>query len=176
MSENGSDDISVVLNLNKRSDELLKEIESHPLAGNDYFSCIGCGRCVGSCPASSVSINFNIRQFNRRIIEGDESIFEDPAIWDCFYCQTCTGLCPRENIDGYKTIIILRDIALQKGYGVGHLSQVIPIMFQFIEKGVLTDGETWLDVEAIEEIKKISEMSGLLEHLNNLKSKLEKLG
>ena len=155
--------------------ELIEEIKVHPLSGNDYFSCIQCGRCVGSCPAAKVSENnFNIRIMNLRIMDDDRSLLEDEAIWDCFYCQTCVNLCPKNNLDGYKTILILRDLALEKGHGIQYMKNLIPIMKTFQEKGVLTDGEGWMDAEALEEVKQILEISGLNEKLRDLEKKYSK--
>lgn len=161
------------MDLNDRDDSLIEKVNQHPLAGNDYFACIECGRCVGSCPAAKVSERFNIREFNRRIKKGDISLLDEEAIWDCFYCRTCVKLCPKDNIDGYKTIIILRDLALSQGKGIEHMKRVIPVIKQYIEKGVLTEGDTWLTPEALEEVRLINENTGLTAHVKGLENKLE---
>jgi heterodisulfide reductase subunit C len=139
---------------------LLEAINQHHLAGTDYLSCIQCGRCVGSCPAAKVSPTFNMRVINKRIQEGDEHVLVEGDIWDCFYCQICVNLCPRENIDSFKTILILRDLALARGAGVEHLKKTLPVMQWYLEKGVLTDGESWMDPHAIAEVRKINDITG----------------
>lgn len=152
---------------------LIHEINQHPLAANDYFTCIQCGRCVGSCPATMVSEKFNMRVINRRILDGDLSLLEDDVIWDCFYCEACVNLCPRKNLDSYKTILILRDLALAKGYGIQHMTNILPLMKWYMEKGVLTQGKSWMDADAIDEVRKINEITGLNRRVLELESKLE---
>nr|MDO8110251.1 4Fe-4S dicluster domain-containing protein [Candidatus Sigynarchaeota archaeon] len=153
---------------------LLNAINQHPLAGNDYLACIQCGRCVGSCPAAKVSEKFNMRVINQRIIENDTTLLADETIWDCFYCQSCVNLCPRDNIDSYKTILILRDLALDQGHGLQHMKNILPIMRWYIEKGVLTDGPSWMEPRALDEVRKINEITGLNERVHGLEQKLRK--
>ncbi|MHA1682630.1 MAG: 4Fe-4S dicluster domain-containing protein [Promethearchaeota archaeon] len=157
----------------QEEDNLVGKVNSHELSGNDYFSCIQCGKCVGTCPASKVSKNFNIRDINRRIKENDASLIADPAIWECFYCQSCVNICPRDNLDGYKTIIILRDLALKAGHGIWHMKRVIPVIEGFFEKGVLTDGDSWMDADALAEVKIINEKSGFIARCDELKKKMQ---
>ncbi len=151
--------------------DLIDTINSHPLSGTDYFACIQCGRCVGSCPAAQVNEKFNMRLINRRIIDNDWSIIEDEIIWDCFYCQACVNLCPRDNIDCYKTILILRDLALERGHGISHMKNVLPVMDMYLDKGVLADGPSWMDAGAVEEVKAILQATGLQERVEKLKAK-----
>ncbi|MHA1794013.1 MAG: 4Fe-4S dicluster domain-containing protein [Promethearchaeota archaeon] len=158
-----------VLDLNEVSMDLIEKINKHPLSGNNYFACMQCGRCVASCPAHKVNNKFNIRIINRRIMDGDMSLLSDEIIWDCFYCESCVNLCPRSNIDGYKTILILRDLALSEGHGLDHLKNVIPLMESYMEKGVITDGDSWLNDNAIKEIQKINELTGFNAKIKRLK-------
>ena len=146
---------------------LIARINKHPLAGTDYFSCIQCGRCVGSCPAATVSEKFNMRIINRRIMDGDETLLADETIWDCFYCHTCVNLCPRDNIDSYKTILILRDLALESGYGIHHMKNILPIMNSYLKKGVLVDESepSWMNLQAIEEVRWINSITGMTERV-----------
>ncbi|MFX0102843.1 MAG: 4Fe-4S dicluster domain-containing protein [Candidatus Hodarchaeota archaeon] len=155
--------------------QMIKAIDDHPLSGNDYFACIQCGRCVGSCPAAKVSDYFNMRLINRRIIDGDESLLQDDSIWECFYCQACVNLCPKDNLDSFKTIIILRDLALRENHGIHHMRVILPFMEGFLEKGVLTGEESWLDEDALEEIKIINELTGMNLKIAELKEKYAKL-
>ena len=151
---------------------LVAAINQHPLAGTDYFSCIQCGRCVGSCPAAMVSPSFNMRIINKRIQEGDEHLLVEGDIWDCFYCQACVNLCPRDNIDSFKTIIILRDLALARGAGVEHLKRLLPVMRGYLDKGVLTDGESWMDPHAIDEVRQINVITGATKRVEQLEARL----
>ncbi|NMC05946.1 MAG: 4Fe-4S dicluster domain-containing protein [Candidatus Lokiarchaeota archaeon] len=154
-----------------KSNALLEAMNQHPLAGTDYLACIQCGRCVGSCPAAKVSRAspaFNMRVINKRIQEGDEQLLIEDAIWDCFYCQACVNLCPRDSIDPFKTIIILRDLALARGEGTKHLQKLLPVMRWYLEKGVLTDGESWMDPRAIAEVRRINSMTGATARVEQL--------
>lgn len=152
---------------------LVRAIGAHPLSGTDYFSCIQCGRCVGACPAAIASPSFNMRVINKRVMEGDETLLSGDEIWDCFYCQACVSLCPRQNIDSFKTIIILRDLALARGHGLHHLARILPVMHQYMDKGVLTDGESWMDPDALEEVRRINEATGLPARVAGLASRGE---
>jgi heterodisulfide reductase subunit C len=146
---------------------LIASINKHALAGTDYFSCIQCGRCVGSCPAATVSEQFNMRIINKRIMDGDETLLSDETIWDCFYCQSCVNLCPRDNIDSYKTILILRDLALESGHGIKHMKNILPIMDSYLKKGVLVDESvpSWMNLKAIEEVRWINSITGMTERV-----------
>ncbi len=155
-----------------KGNALVDAINQHPLAGTDYLSCIQCGRCVGSCPAAQVSPTFNMRIINKRIQEGDEHVLVEADIWDCFYCQACVNLCPRDNIDSFKTIIILRDLALARGSGVEHLKRMLPVMRGYLEKGVIADGESWMDPQAIEEVRKINEITGATARVERLEAQM----
>jgi heterodisulfide reductase subunit C len=155
-----------------KGNALLEAINQHPLAGTDYLSCIQCGRCVGSCPAAKVSPSFNMRVINKRIQEGDEQMLGEGDIWDCFYCQACVNLCPRDNIDSFKTILILRDLALARGAGVEHLKKTLPVMRWYLEKGVLTDGDSWMDPHAIAEVRKINGITGATARVEQLEARL----
>lgn len=152
------------------TDSLIARINKHPLSGTDYFSCIQCGRCVGSCPAATVSEKFNMRVINKRIMDQDKSLLSDETIWDCFYCQACVNLCPRDNIDSYKTILILRDLALESGHGIHHMKNILPIMNSYLEKGVLADESepSWMSPKAIEEVRKINDITGMTERVREL--------
>ena len=158
-----------------KGNALVEAINRHPLAGTDYLSCIQCGRCVGSCPAAKVSPTFNMRLINKRIMEGDEHVIVEGDIWDCFYCQACVSLCPRDNIDSFKTIIILRDLALARGAGVGHMKRLLPVMRGYLEKGVLTDGESWMDPRAIDEVRKINGITGATARVERLEAQLREV-
>ncbi len=155
-----------------KGNPLLEAINQHPLAGTDYFACIQCGRCVGSCPAAKVSPSFNMRVINKRIQEGDEHLLIEGDIWDCFFCQACVDLCPRDNIDSFKTILILRDLALARGAGLEHLEKILPVMQGYLEKGVLTDGESWMDPQAIAEVRKINDITGATAKVGQLEARL----
>jgi heterodisulfide reductase subunit C len=144
-----------------KENPFLDLVNHHPIACTDYLDCIQCGRCVGSCPAAMVSPRFNMRVMNKRIADGDMSLLADDTIWDCFYCSTCTGLCPRNSIDPYKTILILRDVALSRGFGVSYLKNLLPLTRWFLDKGVVTPGGSWMDEDAIDEIKAIASETGM---------------
>ncbi|MEX2683866.1 MAG: 4Fe-4S dicluster domain-containing protein [Candidatus Sigynarchaeota archaeon] len=155
-----------------KGNALVEAISQHPLASTDYLSCIQCGRCVGSCPAAIVSPTFNMRIINKRIQEDDEHLLVESDIWDCFYCQACVNLCPRDNIDSFKTIIILRDLALARGVGVEHLKRILPVVRWYLEKGVITEGASWMDSQAVDEVRQINEITGASKRVEQLEARL----
>ena len=70
-------------------EELLEDVEEN----QNIMQCIGCGKCVGECPASKIS-DFNIRRIIRKILRGDKSVLKDSDIW---YCYLFAGKYPSVN-------------------------------------------------------------------------------
>lgn len=80
------------------------------------LKCVQCGMCTSTCPAARHS-SYNPRDIMERVLEGDESILEDDALWNCFYCYTCHSVCPVGN-SVCEVNQILKQIAIsnQTGY------------------------------------------------------------
>ena len=89
--------------------QLFKDIEER----SKIFSCLQCGTCASSC-LSGRYCAINTRLIIRKIILGDLSVLEDPDIWLCTTCYTCTERCPRQ-IDITDAILELRNYATKLG-------------------------------------------------------------
>ncbi|MGA7797039.1 MAG: 4Fe-4S dicluster domain-containing protein, partial [Methanoregula sp.] len=58
--------------------------------------CYQCGTCTGSCPSAPRS-TYRIRKFMRRAVLGLENeALNDPDLWLCTTCYSCTDRCPRD--------------------------------------------------------------------------------
>jgi heterodisulfide reductase subunit C len=72
--------------------------------------CFQCGTCTGSCPSAPRS-TYRIRKFMRRAVLGLESeALNDPDLWLCTTCYSCTDRCPRD-IAPTDVIMAMRNMA-----------------------------------------------------------------
>jgi len=98
---------------------------------SDYFMCIGCRACTGSCPAklsdkplSPKLIIFKLKQYLSQVspellqgkaekfpLEGEELFKDEPIsedeVWACTTCQACQNVCPLE-LEHTRAVVDLR--------------------------------------------------------------------
>ena len=62
----------------------------------EFYACLQCAVCTGSCPAARVVPGYNPREFILRyILYGEqEEVLDNPLIWCCTTCHTCQERCP----------------------------------------------------------------------------------
>ncbi|UCC16896.1 MAG: 4Fe-4S dicluster domain-containing protein, partial [Dehalococcoidales bacterium] len=120
----GDRELHVILLDNNRTGLLESEY-------SDYFMCIGCRACTGSCPAklsekplSPKLLIFKLKQYlsqvSPELLQGkaekfpapDEKTFSDEPIienevWACTTCQACQNVCPVE-LEHTKAVVDLR--------------------------------------------------------------------
>jgi heterodisulfide reductase subunit C len=86
--------------------ELAQKIE-----GNLANYCYQCGACVGDCPATTYSDEFNPREIMLKVLYGleDELIKEDSVLWLCTNCYNCAERCPQE-VKPVEVIISLKNM------------------------------------------------------------------
>ncbi|KPJ88131.1 MAG: hypothetical protein AMS17_06485 [Spirochaetes bacterium DG_61] len=82
----------------------------------DYYCCLQCAICTGSCPSAQVVHGFNPREFILRyILNGEQDeVLAMESIWCCTTCQVCQERCPHDiRITGL--LIHIMNLAARKG-------------------------------------------------------------
>lgn len=88
--------------------------EVEKISGTEAHICFQCGTCTGSCPSAPRS-SYRIRSFMRRVNLGLRDVcLNDPDLWLCTTCYTCSDRCPRDLIPT-DVIMAMRNIAAQQG-------------------------------------------------------------
>lgn len=84
------------------------------ISGTEAHICYQCGTCTGSCPSAPRS-SYRIRNFMRRANLGLKDVsLNDPDLWLCTTCYTCSDRCPRDLIPT-DVIMAMRNMAAQRG-------------------------------------------------------------
>lgn len=83
-------------------------------SGTVAHICYQCGTCTGSCPSAPRS-TYRIRNFMRRTNLGLKTVsLNDPDLWLCTTCYTCSDRCPRDLIPT-DVIMAMRNMAAAQG-------------------------------------------------------------
>ena len=79
-------------------DFAFKRLLAETVEGDLANFCYQCGACVGDCPATTYSEDFNPREIMLKVLYGLESelIGEDSIVWQCTNCYNCHERCPQE--------------------------------------------------------------------------------
>lgn len=112
--------------------KVLKNIKASPDLG--LLRCVQCGMCASTCPASRHS-NYDSRVIIKRVLDNDETILDDPDIWNCFYCYNCQSICPVGN-SVCEVNQILRQMAIEKPEGKEKIESFISFADSYIDKGL----------------------------------------
>ncbi|MDH7480286.1 MAG: 4Fe-4S dicluster domain-containing protein [Syntrophomonadaceae bacterium] len=95
---------------------LLEQLDPLGLVGG-LRSCLGCGKCVGYCPAAALTPSYNSRRIIRDVLLGNlERLAASEEIWRCLWCAGCYVACPM-NIHFPLLMMLIRFKALELGYG-----------------------------------------------------------
>jgi len=91
--------------------ELAEKVE-----GNLASFCYQCGACVGDCPATTYSDEFNPREIMLKVLYGlgGELLVEDSILWQCTNCYNCHERCPQE-VKPVEVIISLKNMLADLG-------------------------------------------------------------
>ena len=118
--------------------ELAKKIE-----GNLANFCYQCGACVGDCPATRYSEDFNPREIMLKVLYGleIELLGEGNVLWQCTNCYTCHERCPQE-VKPVEVIISLKNMLADRG--------LAPPAADKVMQTFLSNGRTVPDNPAIE--------------------------
>lgn len=88
--------------------------EVEKISGTEAHICYQCGTCTGSCPSAPRS-SYRIRNFMRRANLGLKDMsLNDPDLWLCTTCYTCSDRCPRDLIPT-DVIMAMRNMAAKQG-------------------------------------------------------------
>ena len=82
----------------------------------EFYRCLQCAVCTGSCPSAQVVEGYNPRELILRyMLYGEqEEVLVDPKIWACTTCHACQERCPHEiHICGLFTHIM--NLAARRG-------------------------------------------------------------
>ncbi len=82
----------------------------------DFYRCLQCAICTGSCPAARVIEGFNPREYILKyILYGEqEELLKSDMIWCCTTCQICQERCPH-GIDISGFLIHIMNLAAERG-------------------------------------------------------------
>lgn len=86
--------------------------EVRDATGIDVARCYQCGKCSAGCPMGAEmtlgpQAMLRLVQLDRR-----DRLFDDPSLWLCLTCETCTARCPN-GVDTARVIDGLRELALR---------------------------------------------------------------
>jgi len=117
----------------------------------EFYRCLQCAICTGSCPVARVIEGFNPREIILRyMLYGEqEEVLADEKLWCCTTCHACQERCPHEiTISGLLTHIM--NLAARGGNLPRPLKENIKLM-----------AETGWSVRATSHSDRIREQLGL---------------
>ncbi len=117
----------------------------------EFYRCLQCAICTGSCPVAWVIEGFNPREIILRyMLYGEqEEVLADEKLWCCTTCHACQERCPHEiTISGLLTHIM--NLAARGGNLPRPLKENIKLM-----------AETGWSVRATSHSDRIREQLGL---------------
>jgi heterodisulfide reductase subunit C len=83
-------------------------------SGQNLRECLQCGKCSGSCPITSQTVE-GPRRLIAKILTGlHKQALEDSTWWYCVSCGSCASRCPVE-INMYEVATTLCEMAAEKG-------------------------------------------------------------
>jgi len=109
-----------------RVDFAFKRELAEKVEGNLASFCYQCGACVGDCPATRYSDEFNPREIMLKVLYGlgEELLGEDSILWQCTNCYNCHERCPQE-VKPVEVIISLKNMLADRGFMPPTVAKVI---------------------------------------------------
>jgi len=134
MAEKGSSSQSDGIGMSSRShdsgvvrvDFTFKRELASKVEGNLANFCYQCGACVGDCPATRYSEDFNPREIMLKVLYGleGELLGEGNVLWECTNCYNCHERCPQE-VKPVEVIISLKNMLADRGLAPTAAAKVI---------------------------------------------------
>ena len=101
----------------------------------DLEKCMQCGKCVGNCPAASMT-QYNSRRAIHAIKMGNiEEVIRSEELWSCYFCSACYASCPRD-INFPFTVAMLRYASLYSGYAWEYVKKLLPYALDYYGRGM----------------------------------------
>jgi heterodisulfide reductase subunit C len=97
----------------------------------EFYRCLQCAICTGSCPVAQVVEGFNPREIILRyILDGEQDeVLNLEAIWCCTTCQVCQERCPHDiRITGL--LIHIMNLAARRGNLPSCLREGVRLMIE----------------------------------------------
>ncbi|MGI5942997.1 MAG: 4Fe-4S dicluster domain-containing protein [Pelotomaculaceae bacterium] len=119
--------------------ELVKDfdklVDTYGLAGN-LRQCLACGKCVGDCPAASVSPSYNSRQIIQDVLDGNQKrVLASEEVWHCLWCAGCYRACP-SGIYFPMLMMQIRYRAVEAGYGLKYFQAYRKLTLKAMAEGM----------------------------------------
>lgn len=77
--------------------------------------CYNCGACLDDCPVALANERFQPREIMGRLLRGEvDGLLEEPAIWECLECHTCSEMCPQK-FGMERVFTMLKGLAVERG-------------------------------------------------------------
>lgn len=117
----------------------------------EFYRCLQCAVCTGSCPTAHVIPEFNPREIILRyMLYGEEDeVLDMPSLWCCTTCHACQERCPQEIcISGLLTHIM--NLAAKRGN--------LP---KTMREGIKLMAETGWSIQASQHADRVREELGL---------------
>jgi heterodisulfide reductase subunit C len=107
-------------------DFAFKRLLAETVEGDLANFCYQCGACVGDCPATTYSENFNPREIMLKVLYGleDELLGPESVIWECTNCYACHERCPQQ-VKPVEIIISLKNMLAARGDAPDAVNKVI---------------------------------------------------
>ena len=86
------------------------------MKSEEYYRCLQCAVCTGSCPTARVVQGFNPRELILRyMLDGEkDEVLNLELIWACTTCQICQERCPHD-IDIFGLLLKIMNRAAKHG-------------------------------------------------------------
>lgn len=86
------------------------------MKSEEYYSCLQCAVCTGSCPTARAVEGFNPRELVLRyLLDGKaDEVLDSDLIWACTTCQICQERCPHD-IDIFGLLLDIMNRAAARG-------------------------------------------------------------
>ncbi|OGL49664.1 MAG: hypothetical protein A3H37_01320 [Candidatus Schekmanbacteria bacterium RIFCSPLOWO2_02_FULL_38_14] len=101
----------------KKLDESKKKIQKvkEHFDADALKACYECGACIDDCPAARSIEGYDPKELFEKVLKGDvDELLNDPKIWQCLECHTCSELCPQ--MYGMETVFTtLKKLANSRG-------------------------------------------------------------
>ena len=65
------------------------------ISGANPNKCMGCGKCVASCPSADLMDVLPHKFAKNLTVEGIETLLAAKTLWKCLSCLACVERCPR---------------------------------------------------------------------------------